>query len=57
MARVDDEAADRELERAAECEAQADELLAIAEALRSRARRHEQEADELRGIQTTESVY
>lgn len=54
MARVDDEAAKRELEKAAECDAQADELLSIAESLRSTARRHKKEADELRGIPTTD---
>jgi hypothetical protein len=49
MARVDEEAADKELQKAAECEAQADELVAIAKSLRTRARRHEREAEELRG--------
>jgi hypothetical protein len=57
MARVDEEAAERELQKAAECDAQADELLAIAESLRSRARHHEQEAEELRGHVPTENVH
>ena len=49
MARVDDEAADRELKKAAECNAQADELVTIAESLRDAARHHIEEADQLRG--------
>ena len=49
MARVDEEAAERELKKAAECNAQADELLTIAESLRDAARLHIEEADQLRG--------
>jgi hypothetical protein len=56
MARVDEEAAKRELEKAAECNAQADKLLSIAESLRSTARNHKKEADELRGVPTTDKV-
>lgn len=50
MARIDREAARRELVKAAECDAQADELTSIAATLREQARCHKQEADELRGI-------
>jgi hypothetical protein len=49
MARVDEEAAERELQKAAECNAQADELVIIAESLRDIARYHIREADQLRG--------
>jgi hypothetical protein len=52
MARVDEEAAQRELEKAAEFNAQADELDTIAESLRNAARRHVHEAEQLRGIVT-----
>jgi hypothetical protein len=52
MARVDEEAAKRELEKAAEFNAQADELDTIAESLRDAARHHIQEAEQLRGIVT-----
>jgi hypothetical protein len=50
MARVDEEAAKRELEKAAAFNAQADELDTIAESLRSAARHHVHEAEQLRGI-------
>ncbi len=50
MARIDEEAARQELEKAAEFNAQADELDAIAESLRDVARHHIHEADQLRGI-------
>ena len=49
MARIDDEAAEQELEKASQCDAQADQLIDIANALRQRARRHVKEADDLRG--------
>jgi len=54
MARVDEEAAKKELEKAAEFNAQADELDTIAKSLRNAARHHIHEADELRG--TTKPV-
>jgi len=50
MARVDEEAAKRELEKAAQFNAQADELDTIAESLRNAARHHIHEAEQLRGI-------
>ncbi|HXI30079.1 MAG TPA: hypothetical protein VNG89_16690 [Vicinamibacterales bacterium] len=50
MARVDEEAAQREIERAAEFTARADELASIVTVLREQARRHLHEADELRGV-------
>jgi len=50
MARVDEQAAREELKKAAECNAQADELLIIAESLRDTARHHIEEADQLRGV-------
>jgi hypothetical protein len=49
MAQIDQEAANREVEKAAACNAQADELETIAGALREHARDHLREADELRG--------
>ena len=52
MARVDEEAARKELKKAAECNAQADELLIIAESLRDTARHHIEEADQLRGVRS-----
>ena len=55
MARVDEEAAERELEKATECNAQADELQTIAESLRETARHHVHEADQLRGVTANDS--
>ncbi len=49
MARIDQEAARREMDKAAECNAHAEELSQIAEMLRQRALYHIREADELRG--------
>jgi hypothetical protein len=50
VARVDEEAAQHEIERAAEFTARADELALIVNVLRDQARRHLIEADQLRGI-------
>jgi hypothetical protein len=50
MARVDEAAAKLEVEKAAECTAQAKQLVAIANGLQDAARHHLDEADELRGI-------
>lgn len=47
MARIDDEAASRELARAAECMEKAEELMSIAEVLREEAREHLREAGQL----------
>ena len=52
MARIDQQAAKQELQKAAECNAQADELTLIADTLRETAREHLREADELLGIRT-----
>jgi hypothetical protein len=49
MALVDEEAAKLELEKASDCNAQAEELVNIANELRKTARRHVEEADQLRG--------
>lgn len=50
MARVDEEAARREIERAAEFSSRADDLASVVAVLREQARRHLIEADQLRGI-------
>jgi hypothetical protein len=50
VARVDEEAARREIARAAEFTARADELATIVDVLREQARRHLNEADDLRGV-------
>jgi hypothetical protein len=49
MARVDEAAAKLEIEKAAECTAQAEQLVTIANGLQAAARHHLEEADELRG--------
>jgi hypothetical protein len=49
MGRIDDEAAERELRKAADFTAKADQLVAIARDLRTSARQHLREAEELRG--------
>jgi hypothetical protein len=49
MGRIDQEAADRELAKAAELQAHADELVVIASALREEACYHQREAAELCG--------
>jgi len=50
MARVDEAAAKLELERAAECYEQAEQLTQIADELRKAARHHQHEAEELCGV-------
>ena len=50
MARIDDAAAREEVRKAAECSAQAEQLLNIAQELQKAARAHLHEADELRGV-------
>ena len=50
MARVDEAAAREEVRKAAECNAQAEQLLNIAQELQKAARAHLHEADELRGV-------
>jgi hypothetical protein len=54
MARIDEEAARREIERAGEYTARADELLSMVDFLRERARDHLREADELVGARVRE---
>jgi hypothetical protein len=49
MARIDEAAAREEIQKAAECNAHADQLTMIANELRKEARHHLKEADELRG--------
>jgi hypothetical protein len=49
MAHVDEAAAELEVEKAAECTAQAQQLVAIANGLQDAARLHLEEADGLRG--------
>jgi hypothetical protein len=49
MARIDEAAARQELQKAAECKAQADQLAMIANELRKEARHHLEEAEDLRG--------
>jgi hypothetical protein len=49
MARVDEAAANLEIEKAAQCTAQAAQLVAIADGLQDAAQRHLEEANELRG--------
>lgn len=53
MARVDEVAARQELKKAAECNAQAEQLTTIANELRKEARHHIKEAEELRGTLKT----